>query len=303
MKKIITILMTVAVLSSCYKVDFSETDHPDKATINVDITSQLDAEGLSSTDSMTFILNGQVYSFDPNDTFSIPELLDPGTYTYYVYNSAQEDNSATIDYDSTAGTLIATVASTDGYLDPNPNTLYVGIGTLELVADMEATVNNTEITTLGKELSFKLEIDEEGADKMDSVLVSLSGVAQQWDCLNNVPYGTSASVIPNLTITSSTESSSASKADEQEKFYIEGSITILGIVPDQKQELEINIDYTDGNPASYSNTQDISDLLDNFNDDDSQPITLSNTIETPTESNSGGSISDWTTNYQNVEAK
>lgn len=303
MKKITTILATVALLTSCYKAEFYTTDHPDQGEVSLDVEIPTTSDGTDYTGTMTLVFDGVEYNITPGESFDLPDLLDPGTYTYYIYSDHTEDDdaTATVTYDQSAGTLIASVTTdSEGNVDPNPNEIYFSAETLEVSKD-SAEVLSSETSVLGRDLEFELALDGDAASRLESFSAMLNGVAQQWDCISDTPYGTSASVLSSLSITTTTSSNVSRSGSDT--YYLKGTIHLLGIVTDDTQTLILELGYEGDHPDTHTYTSDVSDTLSDFNDDKSSAMTLTNTVETPTATNPSGSIGEWKTTEYQVEAK
>ncbi len=294
----------MALLTGCYEAEFNTTNHPEQAEVEVTVAAPTLPDGTTYEGSMTLIIDGESYTIEAGDPFSIPDLLDPGVYTYYVYsNHTEEEEAATVTYDSATGALIASVpVDSEGNVEPNPNEIYFGTETIEVSAD-SAVVLDTSTSTLGRDLHFELDLDGDASSLLASFSAMLNGVAQQWDCVNDTPYGSSASVIPSLTYVTNSASSAATRATET--YHLEGTIHLLGVSTDETQTLTIELTYEGDNPDTHTFESDVTDVLSAFNDDKSTGLTLSNTVETPTSAKPAGSIGDWTMNIEQttLEAK
>lgn len=300
MKKILATITLVALFVGCYKAEFRGTDHPYHAEVTFYITLPGDAE---FEGSKGLIFDGEEYDVTPGETFTIPYLVDPGIYTYYIFTNHTDDEQASVVYDGEAGTLIATVdTDEDGYIYSNPNQIYFDIGTIELLADSSVVIHS-ESSVLGRDLNFKLELTGDAPERLVGFSAMLNGVAQQWDCINDTHYGESATVLPGFIKTEESPLRSIARSDASTTYYLEGTIHILGITTDESQILTLELSYEDDHPSLHTITTDLTNYLSTFNDDRSTAMTLTNTVETPTEANPNGSIGDWNTTDYEVEAK
>lgn len=301
MKRILaTTAITAALLTSCYKTDLYDTNHPSQGELTIEITPPTQPDGTDYEDPMILIFDGEEYFINPGDSFD-PGLLDPGTYTYYIYSAPSDGDTSTITYDEEAGTIIASVeVDSDGNVDPNPNVVYFGTETIVVTEDSVVSLG-AESTIVGRDLHFLLYLEGDAAARLTSVEAKLNGVAQQWDCINDTHYGSSASVVPSLTISSTGVEASKSDDESAESYYLEGTVHLLGIVSDDTQLLTLELTYEDEHPSSHVFTSDVSDLMSGFNS--STSMTLTNTVETPTEAGFGGTIGSWSSSSYTVEAK
>ncbi len=291
MKRIIaTIALSAALLTSCYKAELHETSHPDQGEVTFFITPPTQADGSDYTSSMTLVADGEQYAATPNSSLTA-DLLDPGSYTYYIYNNSTVSDTSKITYTSSA--IIASVdLDENGNIESNPNRVYFGSEGFEAVADTDTTVI-TYSSCVGRDLHFILQLDGDAASSLESITATLSGVAQQWDCIANSPYGDSASITPTFTLSSDTAGT----------YYLKASVHLLGISTSATQVLTLELSYAGENPTSHTISSEVSSLLSGFNNDKSTSMTISNTIETPTATTAGGTIGDWIEESYTIEAK
>ncbi len=294
MKRILTILITTALLASCYEAELHEAE----TEVIFEIETPIGSEGTELTESMIIIFDGEEYVVEPGDTFTLDEFVDLGQYTYYMYTSIEEEDQARVTYDVESGRYIASVDfDENGNVVSSPNALYFGSGTIEVTVN-GAVVEEAVSLPITCDLHFKLELIGDAADRLTGVSAMLDGVAQQWDCIDDVPYGESASVIPTLTKTTR----SITRSDDSEIHYLEGTVHILGISTGDTQLLTLELTYDDLHPDTHSYTSDVSALLADFNSDKTTSTTLTNSVETPTEANLEGAIGDWDVTYYKVVA-
>ncbi len=293
MKKILSILLSALAFTGCYETVLYNTNHPNEAAVSFEISMPVAFDG-----DLTLVFDGVKYTCTAGEVFEVPELYLPGEYTYYIYN---EPTSESVSYDASVPSVIATVATTRSVIESMPDYIYFGMGTVSLEKDTETVIAPT-ISPIIRDLNIELTLEGDAKDDLESVTVSLDGVLQQWECISDLPYGTSAEVAPELSVTTSTEAVSGS--DETTTTYLlEGTVRLLGIMPSETQTLSVELNYVGGNPVTHTFTSDVTDLLSTFNDDKSTSMTLSNSVETPTESNPSGSIDDWTTENKDFSAQ
>lgn len=298
MKKIATTLIIAATLTSCYKAKLNETNHPTQVAVEVTIPTPTQPDGSPIEGDLTLLYDGVEYDVNGGDTQEIPYLLDPGTHTYYTYSTTS--NSATITYDESTGAIIAEVPMSGGVVESTPDYVYFGSETVELTKDSDVVLSTT-LTSVICDLSFTLALSGDAIDELTSFSASLNGVAQQWDCINDEPYGTSASVEQTLSKTT-LATASLSRASGS-TYYLEGTIRLLGVFGEETQTLKIELGYEGANPATHIFEHDVTSLLADFNDDKTVAKGISATVETPTESNPSGTITDWVTTQKEVVAE
>ncbi len=288
--------------SGCYKSEFYVADNPEEGQVVVLLPTPDDDDDDDTTDySMTLIFEGEEYDVNPGESFTIPELFEPGDYTCYVYTNPTDDDSTYFSYDSTTGSIIASAPTdNDGNVETISDALYFGTENITVLSDT-SVLATTELNKLGRELHFKLELSGDAVLRLVNFSATLNGVAQQWDCINDTAYGTSTSILPILSMSSAAASVSATKSSSG--YYLEGMVHLLGLHTDEAQNLILELDYTDNNPTPHLFTSDVSDLLSGFNDDNYTAMILSNSIETPSEVNPDGTIGEWVVTEYSITVK
>lgn len=244
---------------------------------------------ISYSGEYTVIFDGYEYSLSKNDPLEIPYLLEPGSYTYCIYNntgssakvSTNNTSDAEITYDSDSGEIIASVElERDGTIFSAASDLYFNSDTSTFVEDTDYTIVTT-LYPITRDLNIALELDGDSNDQLSSVTATLSGVASKWDCINGVPYGGSVTSRPEFEI-----------VEDDGLYYIKSSIKLLG-VDGGEQILSLEMNYLDGNPATHTITSDLSAYLVDFNSDKTAPLELSNRYNVPDETAIGGVITGW----------
>lgn len=283
-KTLILLLSTSLFLGGCYKTDFGicdghETPGETQGTFNL-ILNDPSTEGESSFDNYTIYINGEEYQItdgvlDTNNT------LDTGTYTVYIYNTPD-------DYEFTTSTepesIIVTLPSTDGYIASNPGDLYFDSEDIT-ISSGETTTITSDPTPITRELNLDLGLEGDNLERIESITITISGIASGWDLTNDEPYGDGGTV--TITITDLSSES------------INETLNLLGIVLTEDQIITISVNYNDGNPPTVI-TSDVSDELADFNSDKGTPFTLSTTITLSSESDMQGEIGDWITTEEDV---
>lgn len=300
MRNIIAIIILTIALTGCYKAEYHKTSHPYSSEVTIDVASPTLPDGSTYSGDIVVIFDGQEYIVAASEEFTLPDRLEPGTYTYYIYSDPVSDSNISFSYDTEAGVLLATAVNENGEIESISEQIYFEANTVVVSADSEVSIV-PEMQPLCRELNFKLALSGDAEDRLSAFSAEMNGVAQQWDCTNNSSYGSSASIEPSLSKTS--YSVAETKSDDSQQSYLEGTIYLMGISSDDTQILSIKLSYEDGNPETQLFESDITALLYDFNSDKSEALTLFNSVETPQLSSSGGSISNWTTNNKEVDAK
>ena len=256
------LLVLVFLLAAC---DKNNTDHPEYGKIISLITDWADrGDGIDipagytvNTGDYTTTLSGSVNS--------INNLFEPGRYSVYVYNPVTgitvHDHQATADYTTGISGWFFT-------------------GNEEVVIDRDKDYTVTvAMQQQVRQLTLRLEISGDAGNRLTGIDATLSGVAGVWNIDTNRPLVGSTATVP-FTFT---------KIDGQ--YCV--TTRLLGMI-DSAQELSLTLWFTDGNPASYTVTSDLSGLLAAFNNDKKKPLILSAImVVTPTQGGFTSTVSDW----------
>ncbi len=278
MRRVFLTIIGALLITSCYKSDLTDTTHPESGEVVVDI--ELPTDVVDPDGGYTIIFNGETITTSDGST-SVGADIEPGEYYIYVYNNTSgisvEDNT------STDGTILANAESEGDSVKSLTDHIYFGMQRVVVTADAVVT-SDISMEQISRDINFNLQITEGDPDRIESITSSLSGIASQWECVADIPYGAGASIVPLLI---QGESMVRSTIDND---YITGSIRVLGIMGSE-QILTLELTYSDG--ISQKIVSDISDLLSNANSDKSTPITLSGDIYTPIEAGQEGTITNW----------
>lgn len=259
----ITLTLAAAfILGACGAYD---TDHPEFGKI-VSLTTEWSdrGEGIAIPAGYTAAIGDYAVELS-GVTNTIDNLFAPGRYNIYVYNPAAgitvNGNRAVADY--TAGI---------------PDWLFTGTENIMIERDTDYEVAVAMRQQI-RELTLRLEITGDAADRLTAIDAELSGVAGAWNLDTNAPAAINA-VTVSFPFTRSGE-------------YHSATIRLLGMTG-AAQELSLTLRFTDGNPASYTVTSDLSDVLAGFNDDKKTPASLAAIMAvTPTQSGLTTTVSDW----------
>ncbi len=170
--------------------------------------------------------------------------------------------------------------------------LYFGTQTITVLAD-EVITSEVKLKQVTRTVKFNLRITEGDPNRITGVTATLGGIAGQWECVEDIPIGDAVKINPAFT-----QGESLTKAAAND--YLTSSIKVLG-VQGEEQDLILTLTYSDGTTQVI--TSPLGEQFKGSNATKSTPLILSNEIETPTESNPTGSIGDWNTTYEDLEAK
>lgn len=259
------------MLTACdVKDPIYDTDHPDHGKITLTTDWSNIGSGLIAPASYT-VKVGDYSTTVSGATNTIDNLFLPGTYTAYVYNTADNisvsGTTATANY--AAGTL--------GWFFTSKLT-----ETVEADTDHEFTAMMAQQV---RELTLVLTPSGDAADIVSTVTGTLSGVAGTLD-FDSDAHGSATTAA--LTFTKITSGADAGKWT--------ATVRLLGIAG-SSQELNIAITYTDAQlGVQHLDPADLTVQLTGFNADKKTPLALGAGMETLTAI--GGfttTLTDWTT--------
>ncbi len=277
------ILVVTTLITGCYKSILTNTTHPDYGKVEVKVVLPSVDPDATIPNGYTLILNGEEIAIDEDGTEVLPETLEPGTYTVYVYSDTSEMNIENNINESGKGTITSSKIVDAGMVNSLTEDLYFGTQSITVLAD-QIIASEVHLSQVTRTIKFNLLLSEGDIDKIESISTTLSGIAQQWECVEDIPIGDAAEIYVEFT-----QGESLTKADESNS-YITDTIKILGVIGDE-QILKLKFTFTNGNTQSI--TSDVSDQLAGSNDTKSTPITLSGELKIYTEFNSTGTITGW----------
>lgn len=287
MKRVFIILAAAALITGCYKSDLTNTTHPDEGKVVVDLilpTPDPSAESEDATlpEGYTIILNGKEITVGEDGSVVLPDNLEPGVYTIYVYSNNSEmiiENNITETGD---GTITSSKIVDAGMVESLTEDLYFGMQTITVLAD-EVIASEITLWQVTRTIKFNLNLTEGDIEDIVAISASLGGVAGQWECVEDIPVGDVVTIAPAFV-----QGESLTKTTAND--YLTSSIKVLG-VDGGEQILNLELTFSNGNTQSI--TSDVSDQLAGSNDTKSTPIILSGNLKVNTEVGATGTITDW----------
>lgn len=264
-----TIIIAAAILlTACGAKDPTyNTEHPEHGKIT--LTTDWSARGDGIDIPSSYAVEVGKYSTTLSGLKNvIDNLFDPGDYTVYVHNTA--DNIA-----------LNGITVTANYFAGALGWLFTGRQDIEVKKDTEHELT-VAMAQQVRELTFIIAPTGGTADKIESITATLSGAAGTLD-IDSGTHGKSSDIA--LTFTKITEGADAGKWS--------ATVRLLGITG-SVQRLTGTITFTNGDPAAVSLDSDLTTALADFNADKEIPLTLGGTIvETPTGAGFTASITEW----------
>lgn len=288
MRRVLTIIIMLLVVG-CYKVTITNTTHPETGVVEVQITlptnlTELDdafvqngEESILPT-SYTVEIAGESYTMDSDGRLTIPAYLDPGEYTIIIYS--QSDKVSYVDGIASISTDV------DGFVSYDPSLFLFGTQTLTVLED-SYQITQLEMSQIIGVVDIDLEVINGDPDNIVEATAVMSGVANQWDCIAETPYGDAVKISPPIA------KGGAITRSGEDNNHLTSTLYLVGTNGDQ-QSLEMSLSLANG--AIEVTTGDLSSLLAGFNLDKGSVVTISNTIWMPADVEIGAldvKIGDW----------
>lgn len=228
--------------------------------VTINVTEPAVTTDLPSSYQVVF--NGTTSTLTSGQSLNLTyDYLSSGNYDAYIYNSLT-DVTMSSEYIATSTTSLS-------------DHLYFGKDVVSVVAD-SSTTKSIEIAPMTRSLSIALNVTGIEVTTIKSMEVTISGLAQSWDCSGDVASGDAYSITEILTNVATTTTYS-------------GNIITFG-TNGTSQKITIKITYEDGSVKSLEG--DVSSEFTTFNSDKSTAMTLSTDISTLTVDES--MIDNWT---------
>lgn len=286
-----------ALLAGCdVKDPIYNTPHPEHGTITLTADWSGIGEGLTAPASYTVAATpaaaaatGGYTATLTGTTATLDHLFEPGKYSIYAYNTPEHI------------TVSGTVASVEAATPPTgqtgtfvrnaPGWLFASATDVAIEADAEHALTAVMRQQV-RQLTLVIEPTGGTTDRIAGITSTLSGVAGTLDMADGT-HGAPSSVV--LTFSKIADGANAGK--------YAATVRLLGTAG-AEQRLTATIAFTDGSPAAVTLTSNLTTALAAFNADKRTPITLGGSVvETPTGSEFGATIIDWTPgNGEDIDA-
>lgn len=252
-------------LASCVKDELYDTPHPDKGAV------VLDVDGLSDGEGYAVDIDGRIFEAT-GSTFTVPGLFEPGTHTVTVYN--RPEGFSVEGFVARVAPLGAAARSDDGLIHPLPGYLYSGTRQITVTADDSLKVD-LSVAQRVRDLRLELTVTEGDPGRIASVKGTLSGIAGAFD-------------LAAQRITGEAAATSFTFARTGDKLTAEARL--LGTAGN-RQTLAIDITFTDG--RTQTTESDLTEYLEDFGSDMTEPFRLAGDLNTPVEAGMTATITDW----------
>ncbi|MCD7938458.1 MAG: hypothetical protein LUG98_16485, partial [Tannerellaceae bacterium] len=243
--------------SGCVKDPIYNTDHPDQAQVTI-TTSWKDRGEEIEKPSVYTISTSTIQEEATTDTYTLSRLLNPGDYTFYLYNPVAQ-------IPVTDGVANVNTVSEGTSLEPLPDWLFTGMLERELAADRDyqlAAIMHQQV----RGFTLVLEVKGEHAERVSMIRGYLSGVAGRFTIDGNVYSEASRVALDFIKIP---EGADAGKWS--------ATLRLLGITG-HEQKLEGSLSF-DGDLEDIPVESDLSQSLAGFNTNKKTPLILGGEIE------------------------
>lgn len=255
------------------------TPHPEHGTVTLTTDWSGRGEGLAVPASYT-VAAGDFSATLNETTCLLDHLFEPGKYSIYVYNTAEH-----ITVSGTTATVSEASGNANGagrFVHNAPGWLFTSATDAAIEADTEHACTAVMQQQV-REITLIVEPAGGTTDRIVRIEGYLTGAAQTLD------FATGTHATPmnaELHFTRIAEGANAGKWA--------ATVRLLGTAGEQ-QKLNATLYFADDSPAAVSLESDLTTELAAFNADKRKPLTLGGkVVETPTGTDFGATITDWT---------
>lgn len=265
----ILLLGSLLLLASCVKDDLHNTPHPDRGALLV--TTDWSTRSSSAPLPSHYILRiGDTEQTVSGETNPFATLLLPGNQHLLACN---QPDGITLN-----GTVATVNTLPDGTLTPTPGYLFSATRELEIIPDDTLRVTVTMQQRI-RQLTLILKLSPGDENRLSHLSATLTGILPAIHLADGSPASDSGkSIIPPFT-RAATRSSALS-----------ATVRLPGVMPGETQLLTLSLTLSDGHTQTL--TTDLTEALKNFGNDP-EPLNLDATLQLPTPTGIGGSITDW----------
>lgn len=290
MKRVIIILAACILMNGCYKSELTNATQPNNGKVEIEVTIPTTnpetgeplGPNATTPKGYTMVFNGKEVEVGEDGSVELPDNLEPGEYTVYVYSNAQDvevENNIT---QAGEGTIISSAIVTADAIESLTEDLYFGTQTITVLAN-EVITSEVKLKQVTRTIKFNLNMTEGDFDQIESVKAKLGGIAGQWECVKDIPMGNIVTINPTFK-----QGEPLTKAATNS--YLTSFIKVLG-TNGSYQNLYLELTFKNGNTQKI--TSDVSDQLEGSNSKKSTPITLTGDLKVNTTAGATGTITDW----------
>lgn len=267
MKKTTLLLIGMAAmtLTSCVKDKLFNTAHPDSGALTITTDWSAKSDEVSIPSQYTLMV-GDFKQEVSAETNLFEKLLAPGNHNLTIYNIPEGM--------SLSGATISVDGVSDDAIESLPGTLFIANRSFDIFADSELELN-VPMRQYTRRLELVLTVQQGQYERVSSARATLGGICRSVDILSEKRSSTPAKTISEVT-------------RDGNKFLL--AYNLLGITPSEKQILNIDITFSNGDTQSIES--DLSSLLSDFHTE-VYALKLAGDLFLPLEGGFSGVISGW----------
>lgn len=275
--RLLIVTLAIMQLTACVKDELHNTPHPNKGAVKV----TTDWSGASSDavlpDSHLLRISDKEQTVN-GSTNAFTTLFDAGSLDLLVYHPA--------DGFSINGNIAKVNALRDGRLHPQPDHLFSGAKTLDIVKDdtLRVTVPMKQHT---RNLTLIIKLKSGDEQRIDHTSAILTGIVSEIDLTTGVRKTTDGKMTAPLFTLTTIEGRSRAASQPA----LSAPLRLLGVTTTERQILTLTITLNDGHQQTI--TTDLTQALKNFGSGDMKPLELDATLELDIEGSIGSIITDW----------
>lgn len=257
--------MAAMTLTSCVKDQLYDTPHPDTGalTITTDWSARSNEASVPVSYTLMIADAKQVVSGETN---RFEHLLNPGIHNLTVYNVPEGM--------SLNGTVISVDLTADNAVESMPGVLFIANRQFDIKADSEITLA-VPMKQMTRRLELVLTVQQGQYDRVEEINGTLSGVYGAVDILTGKLLSNSMNT--------------TSEVEQHDNKFIT-TYNLLGIDPEEKQTLSIDLKYSNGDTETIES--DLSNILSDY-DKEITTLKVTGDLFLPLEGGFSGVISGW----------
>lgn len=267
MKKTTLLLIGTAImtLTSCVKDKLFDTPHPDSGALTITTDWSAKSDDASIPTKYTLMV-GDIKQEVSAKTNLFEKLLAPGNHNLTIYNVPEGM--------SLSGSTISIDRASDDAIESMPGTLFIANSNFDIFADYELTLK-VPMHQYIRRLELVLTVQQGQYERVSSARATLGGICSSIDILSEQRSPAPAKAISEIT-------------RDGNKFLL--AYNLLGIIPAEKQTLNIDITFNNGDTQSIES--DLTSLLSDYHSE-VFTLKLAGDLFLPLEGGFSGVISGW----------
>lgn len=276
--RLLIVTLAIVQLTACVKDDIHNTPHPNKGAVKV--TTDWSGASSDATPPTSYLLRiGDKEQTVSGTTNAFTTLFDAGSHNLLIYHP--------VDGFSINENIAKVNILEDGTLHPQPNHLFSGAKSLDIVKDdtLRVTVPMKQHT---RNLTLTLKLKSGDEQRISTTSATLTGIVSEIDLTTGVSKTTDGKTTAPLFELTTTQGRSRTVSQPA----LSAPLRLLGVTSSERQILTLVITLTDGYQQTI--TTDLTEALKNFGSGDMKPLELDATLELVVAGGIGGSITDWT---------